>query len=250
MIYKEVNVLQKKIPMASFSTTSTFNWVLSLKVVLLSTGVLSTALALNLTVPVVSDFIVSEGPSIWTFILTCLRPPYLYILMNCIIISIVASSKLHHHKLDQNFSTDDAVVLPSVQSLTTEPVKISDDLPTEYNAAVLPPVQSLSPEPFMIAGGVRTDYAVCDGVVSYGYVHDAIVREPKISKPNDKEIVNGSDEARISVRTSLQRKDSLDSSFQNEHEKPPVSARFGHRKAVKASPEGTFLSLFLCEFDF
>ncbi|KAF7822770.1 uncharacterized protein G2W53_020914 [Senna tora] len=196
---------------------------LSLKLVLLSTGVLSMALALKLTVPVVSDFILNEGPSMWTFILTCLRPPYLFILMNGIIVTIVASSKLQHHKLDhQNLSTDDAVILPSVQSLATQPVKISGDLPTDYNNTV---VQSLAPEPIAISGDVLTE---------------ANVREAKISKVNDKEVVNGSDEAGKSVLTSVQRKDSLDLSysFQNENEKPLVSSRFGHRKAVKGSPEG------------
>ena len=34
------------------------------------------------------------GPSIWSFLLSWLKPPYLYILINCIIISIFASSKL------------------------------------------------------------------------------------------------------------------------------------------------------------
>jgi len=37
---------------------------------------------------------------------------------------------------------------------------------------------------------------------------------------------------------SLLRKDSSDFSFADENEKPPASARFGHRKAVRASPEG------------
>ncbi|KAI9093232.1 hypothetical protein K1719_027246 [Acacia pycnantha] len=223
--------------MASFSTSST------LKMILVSTGVLTAALALKHTVPVVSDFIVSECPSIWTFMLTCVRPPYLYILMNCIIISIVASSKLHHrHKLDHTHSPDDPVVLlPSIQTLMTAPVKISEDLlPTEYNTVVLPPSQNLMQDPILISGDVRTEHAVSDGLVSEPQVYDANVQEPKTPKRNDhKEVVNSSDEAKIRVRTSIQRKDSSDLSFQNGNEKPPVSARFGHhRKAVKASPDG------------
>ncbi|XP_054814996.1 uncharacterized protein LOC129315378 [Prosopis cineraria] len=221
--------------MASFSTNST------LKVILVSAGVLIAALSLKHTVPLVSDFIVSEGPSIWTFMLTCVRPPYLYILMNCIIISIVASSRLHHqHKLDHTHSPDYPVLLPSIQTLETAPLKISEDLPTEYNTVVLPPSQNLEQEPIMISGDVRMEYAVSNGVVSAAHVYDANVQEPKTLKLKDnKEVANRSDEAKIHVRTSLQRKDSLDLSFQNENEKPPVSARFGHRKAVKAaSPEG------------
>lgn len=52
------------------------------------------ALFLKLSVPVVADFVLSEIPSIWTSFLSWLTPPYLYLLINCIIISIVASSKL------------------------------------------------------------------------------------------------------------------------------------------------------------
>ncbi|XP_028779878.1 uncharacterized protein LOC114736264 [Neltuma alba] len=220
--------------MASFSTSST------LKMILVSTGVLTVALALKHTVPVVSDFIVSECPSIWTFMLTCLRPPYLYILMNCIIISIVASSKLQHqHKLDHTHSPDDPVLLPSIQTLTTAPVEISEGLPTEYNTVVLPPSQNLTQEPIMITRDVRMEYPVSDGLVSESQVYDASVQEPKTPKLKDhKEVVSGSDEAKIQLRTSMQRMDSLGLSFQNENEKPPVSARFGHRKAVKAGPDG------------
>ncbi|KAI9124600.1 hypothetical protein K1719_004522 [Acacia pycnantha] len=223
----------------AFSASASPSSAATLKMILVSTRVLTAALALKHTVPVVSDFIVSECPSIWTFMLTCVRPPYLYILMNCIIISIVASSKLHHqHKLDHTHSLDDPVVLlPSIQTLMTAPVKISEDLlPTEYNTMVLPPSQNLMQEPILISADVRTEHAVSDGLVSEPQVYNSNVQEPKTPKRNDhKEVVNGSDEAKIRVRTSIQRKDSSDLSFQNGNEKPSVSARFGHhRKAVKA----------------
>ena len=52
---------------------------------------------------------------------------------------------------------------------------------------------------------------------------------------------SGDDEAAVVVSRPVERKDSMELSFLNkENEKPPVSARFAHRKAVKASPEGTF----------
>ena len=56
--------------------------MLSLKLVLISTGVLTMAMALKVSVSVVSDFVVSEVPSIWSIVLTWLRPPYLYIVIN------------------------------------------------------------------------------------------------------------------------------------------------------------------------
>ncbi|KAI4322885.1 hypothetical protein L6164_022536 [Bauhinia variegata] len=233
--------------MASFSS---HNWVLSLKVVLISTGVLSMAMALKVSVPVISDFVVSEAPSIWNLFLTWLRPPYLYILVNFIIITIVASSKLQNHG-NESIHSSDTVPVPAVTSLPTEPVKISGDVRTEYavynepKTVVLPPDPSLAPAPVKISGDVRTDYAVYNGVVSNQYVYDASVPadvlQPRILETVTNNKITNSDEAYLtpsSVKTSLERKDSLDFSFSDENEKPPVSARFGHRKAFKAIPEG------------
>jgi hypothetical protein len=71
--------------MAYFSASSSYNWNLSLNLVLISTSVLTMALALKVSALVVSNFVVSEIPSIWSFLLSWLRPPYLYILINYII---------------------------------------------------------------------------------------------------------------------------------------------------------------------
>lgn len=65
------------------------------KVLLISTGILSTAMALKLTLPFISHFLIHEAPSISTFFLT---PPYLYILLNFIILTILASSKFHTYQ--------------------------------------------------------------------------------------------------------------------------------------------------------
>ncbi|KAH0986752.1 hypothetical protein GBA52_013929 [Prunus armeniaca] len=83
---------------------------LSLKVVLISTGLVSMAVALKLSAPVVSDIVASQVPSLWSSALSWLRPPYLYILINCIIITIVASSKLHPRPED---SSPEMITVPA-----------------------------------------------------------------------------------------------------------------------------------------
>ena len=64
----------------------------------------------------------------------------------------------------------------------------------------------------------------------------------------EKKVMDGvDDEAAVAASRPLERRDSMELSFlNNDNEKPPVSARFAHRKAVKASPEGTlfFSSLY------
>ncbi|RZC68405.1 hypothetical protein C5167_031643 [Papaver somniferum] len=74
------------------------NWAFSLKVLLISTGVLSMAILLKVSVPVVLEFLISEIPVFWSSILSWLTPPYLYVIINGIIITIAASSRFHQNK--------------------------------------------------------------------------------------------------------------------------------------------------------
>ncbi|KAI3955970.1 hypothetical protein MKW98_006330 [Papaver atlanticum] len=79
---------------------SSSNWAFSLKVLLISTGVLSMAIILKLSIPVVLEFMISEVPVFWSSLLSWLTPPYLYVIINGIIITIAASSRFHQNKND------------------------------------------------------------------------------------------------------------------------------------------------------
>ncbi|XP_061343592.1 uncharacterized protein LOC133289626 isoform X2 [Gastrolobium bilobum] len=200
----------------------------SVKMILISTGILSVAMGLKLTVPVVSHFIISEAPSMWSFFLTCFTPPYLYILLNFIILTILASFKFHH-------STHD----------TTEPLIYS----AAYDGT-LAAVHIHAPEPVKISGAAQSDYHSVDSDV---YVYEA--KTTGISDDTAANVENGNGsvgyvyDENAQVKTtvigdeavlapSLQRKDSLQLAFHDENEKPPVSARFSHRKTGRTSPEG------------
>lgn len=229
----------------SSSNPSSNNWILSLKLVLISSAVLSMAVVLKLSVPVVADFVASEVPSIWSVALSWLRPPYLYLLINGIIISIVASSKLQH-KVDHS----------------TTPAEVAVPFPATATEAAAVRVSSGS-------DAVRTDYAADNDVVFTGYGYDAnavakvadghaedlqrwrdvvedrVLEAEKTKSDRPPMVMKAGGEAVVPepAGNALQRKDSVEFSFANENEKPPVSARFAHRKAVKASPEGISLSL-------
>ncbi|CAN7111449.1 unnamed protein product [Brassica rapa subsp. narinosa] len=78
------------------------SWLMTLKAVLISSGVASVGLLLKVYVPMAVDFSVSQAPVLWSSLLSWLKPPYLYVLTNGIIITIVASSKYYrnssHHE--------------------------------------------------------------------------------------------------------------------------------------------------------
>ncbi|OIW20895.1 hypothetical protein TanjilG_24973 [Lupinus angustifolius] len=68
----------------------------SLKVFLISTFLLFTALGLNISVSLIKHFFATQVPSTWNFFLLFFKPPYLILLINAIIIAIAATSKFHH----------------------------------------------------------------------------------------------------------------------------------------------------------
>ncbi|CAN6691169.1 unnamed protein product [Malus baccata var. baccata] len=212
------------------STSTSNTWLLTLKVALISTGVVSMAVGLKLSAPVVADAVTSHVPSLWSSAVSWLSPLYLYIIINCIIISIIASSKLHPKPEDLTPVTEPELVRAS--PVTT--AKISAQISPDYSA---------------YDGFVPSESGYDENVLtkvsdSYG----GVVVEPMVSEvvkgkeenSEDLGAIEGGDEAAAvstPVKTSLQRKDSMEF-WLNENQKPPVSARIGHRKSVKASPEG------------
>ncbi|KAL0363322.1 UNVERIFIED_CONTAM: hypothetical protein Scaly_1287400 [Sesamum calycinum] len=72
-------------------------WILSAKVLLISAGVVALAMGLKFSVPVAVNGI----PAMWSIILSWMKPPYLYIIINGIIITIAASSRFHQSQSEQ-----------------------------------------------------------------------------------------------------------------------------------------------------
>ncbi|MBA0695352.1 hypothetical protein Goari_001981, partial [Gossypium aridum] len=202
--------------MASAST-----WILSLKVLFISSGVLSIALGLKLSVPLVLEFAVSQAPLLWSTFRSWLKPPYLYFVINGIIITIVASSRFHQNN-GENEKTEE---LMQQQPRSKILVEQRPDLEYEVKSSLdLDEVETVVYEQKEIVQEVET--TVFEAETNVAVVDDG----------------DGGDVFVISKSEWIppRRMDSseipLDVLFPVE--KPPASSRFGHRKPVKANPEG------------
>lgn len=198
------------------------------------------AVFLKLSVPVLVDFIVSEIPSIWSCFISWLKPPYLYLVINCIILSIVASSKLQQKPEDDGspppIPDTAATISPASDYVDCVSSNISNGYTYNANQNVLTKI---------------SDFEIDESNGVYGRTKV----EPRVSEmekkgENDSLIVlmKPADESSMSspMANALARKDSVGVLCSNEKEKPPVSSRIGQRKFMKASPEGSISLSSLC----
>lgn len=178
--------------------------IISLKAVVVSTCVLSAGIVLKHSslVPFILEFVASDVPSFWNLMSQWLKPPYLYLLINAIIISIVASSKLQQkgHRIHDDqisvFSPPEKVMAAGTEVSLYDHIRPVRDLSDDNKTPVM----------MVMDGGDGVGEAVGD----------------------------------VTMTPPPKRSDSMeftDSSEKESGDKPPVSARFGHRKAVKTNPE-------------
>ncbi|KAI3457509.1 hypothetical protein Pfo_014172 [Paulownia fortunei] len=230
--------------MPMISQTST-NIMLPFKILFISTSVLSAAIMLKFSVPAITDFAVYV-PSIYNGLVSWLRPPYLYLVINCIILTIVASSKLQSRK-------DDVSLAPTTLPLDTMGIV----QPQPVAALAVKTIQTDYPtEEYKYNGVVLNDSSSYEVKVEKGLEFDAYEHvDARGSTKNEKSpfIVNAADGGVAFAEDAMSNKENeyvIAKSTWNVPEnkdltedspsnvKPPVSARFGHRRNVRASPEG------------
>jgi hypothetical protein len=211
-----------------FPASSSGNPMLSLKVALISTGVLFLAVILKLPV-LVTDFAVSELPIMYSSVISWLQPPYLYLVINCIIISILASSKLQLQKPNQ----EQQVPLPPADIIVL-PVQVTEEEEEDISVRV---GSAAYVNEAVVASDRYDDYEYLDVEDKTVIVEDCAVESGEVYERE----VN---------KAAPYRSDSIEFLIEKDQnkEKPLVSARLGRRKSlIKASPEGRS-SCFLFSF--
>ncbi|CAO2836043.1 unnamed protein product [Amaranthus hypochondriacus] len=201
--------------------------VFPLKALLLSASVVSMAVILKVSAPVILDFLSDELPLFWSLALSWLQPPFLYLLVNCIIITIVASSKLQPRDAGHG-----VLKTPAMEKNLT-PV----------NVPVVERVDSLLDV---------IDVNKEEDLVVFGYVDSPlVVKDDTAVRPSKIELIGGEFKAEEDSENSGDGEEFLTSkspkkiapvvleySPLSSAEKPPISARFSNRRSIKASPEG------------
>ncbi|KAI3466643.1 hypothetical protein Pfo_023306 [Paulownia fortunei] len=194
-----------------------------MKVFLILAGAVSLAMGIKLTVPVA----VNEVPVIWSIILPWLKPPYLYIVMNAIIITIAVSSRFQQNQSE-----------PPVHSQHLISVKTPP--PADFASfSAQPEVGTSVEEP-------QAAYESEDSVVELKAV---MVNGSKVDIETEEETLADTEAEAEDVFLALSTltcntlpQEILSPEFQLEYllpvrDKPLISSRFGHPKPIRTTSE-------------
>ncbi|KAL1560174.1 hypothetical protein AAHA92_10425 [Salvia divinorum] len=204
------------------------SWM-SMRMILISAGVLSAAMGLKLSIPIAVD----GFPAFWSVFLSWMKPPYLYIIINGIIITIAASSRFHQSHTEPAAVRSErliSVITPTLESFVQlpSPANFKTTAAPESQAevvvsAVVDRVVDLKP---VVVNGLKVDFAT--------EVDDLrILRAEAEDMFDESTLLNNSP-----MRETFLPEVHLESLFPA-REKPLASSRFVHRKPNRTPPEGS-----------
>ncbi|CAA0835989.1 Protein of unknown function (DUF761 [Striga hermonthica] len=214
-------------------------WILSMKILLISAGVVSLAVGLRFAVPAAADGI----PALWSAAVSWLRPPYLYLIINGIIITIAASSRFQKSHSEQPPAAQHLISVKTPPTVSFEPFPAQVDVvavveePAEAATAVAEVVVSdiedavVELRPVTVDGsevGIDSPEEIAieadqdkDVFVDYTIEYRNTPPSPSPSPPPEE---------------MVSREIQLESLFPA-REKPLVTSRFAHRKPNRSNPE-------------
>ncbi|KAG6392243.1 hypothetical protein SASPL_146456 [Salvia splendens] len=197
-----------------------------MRTILISAGVLSAAIALKFSIPAAVD----GFPAFWSVALSWMKPPYLYIIINGIIITIVASSHFNQSNAEPAAARSDHLI-----SAVTPPAEIfqpisapenvdADDVPETAPEEVVVSAFEEDLKP-VVVNGFKVDFAT--------EVDDLRVIRAEAEDEFDESALPYTPPLRESFSPEVQ----FESLFPV-REKPLASSRFVHRKPSRTPPEG------------
>ncbi|KAM7500838.1 hypothetical protein LguiA_025252 [Lonicera macranthoides] len=191
--------------------------------VLISTAVICIAIGMKVTVPSILDLAIYKFPLLWSSLLSWLKPPYLYVVINAIILTIVASSKFYHRHDDEIHSAP-----PKPQPADLPQYAVLDSQVEMDYGVVLSPALDFSPQPAVVDPPLLSEREVEIMDVKPVVVNGSVVLVDEYD-----------DEVEISSSIPPQTINSPATRYlYSPTEKPLISSRFSHRKPVKTSLEG------------
>ncbi|KAH6773743.1 hypothetical protein C2S51_012147 [Perilla frutescens var. frutescens] len=200
------------------------SWILSMKVILISAGVLSVAMGLKYSIPIA----VNGAPALWSIILSWMKPPYLYIIINGIIITIAASSRFHQSQTEPAAVQSEHLISvktppPATFESISSPEDVTTSVPEPAAEVVVSEVEDrvvdLKP---VIVNGSKVDFATEVEGLLRAEAEDVF----------DESALPFNPPAYETISPEVQ----LESLFPV-REKPLVSSRFVHRKPSRITPE-------------
>ncbi|XP_073057546.1 uncharacterized protein [Primulina eburnea] len=202
--------------------------ILSSKLFLISAGVVSLAVGFKFYVP----FTVGDIPVILSVFLSWLKPPYLYVIINAIIVVIIVSSRFHcdWSPSDQSSSVRSEHLI----SVKTPPPSYYESLSAQ------PDIASIVQESMAAAAAV-----VYDSEDRAAEVKHVVVNGSKVVFETEEAVAEAKDVWVDSMLTydppphEMLVSPELPLEFLFPvREKPLLSSRFGHRKPIRTTPEG------------
>lgn len=216
--------------------------MLKMKFLLISIGAISSAIAIKSYVPL----ILYEFPTIWTGLISWMKPPYLYVLLNGIIIIIAATSRSNRKEQQHSGEQSELLISAGTPPVMENLVEISRSKMSEYAPELVDEPEVFEVLPLVSAGtpSVDSDLVEISRSEMCEYASE-VVDEPEVFEEKTEPVieppeVNENDEFVISnsVFTPLPEVET-ELIQQLSTEKPLVSSRFSHRKTLmRTSPEG------------
>ncbi|CAN6689901.1 unnamed protein product [Malus baccata var. baccata] len=204
------------------------SWLASLKIVLILSGFVAWALAMKISVSMAAEFVASNFSVMCSSFRFLLRPPYLYVLVNGIIITIAASSIFNGHgRSPEPKLQPESEVSVSDPAVVYAPMYREPKVHKLTSAVVIKPGSEAVYQPRYREPEVV--HEPTSAFVSNGYVEEAkpVVAENKHDREYEDKLV-------IWPPKSMVESDDIALPV----EKPLVSARFSRRKPARSSPEG------------